>query len=353
MMRSVKGMIVVFVVLGMVTTASAAVLPAGYSGPLEIKYTNFDMATLYTPISPLPIVEYGAADINTAGAKYSQTVAPKAWNYDTGAFHDPGDPAQADDDLEDAWFVFKVSTIAGVGGVSLFADAPGVATEIVGIGYGMKDVGIVVDAGGTPTVYSTGLRFKVWEQPNGTMNYLQGSAGRVALDVFKSIGDTNLDGVIDALDQSTLLIDAMGVTGLMDAFVDSPAVDGDGDALPAFHHVSRAIENDAYLNMVHPSTSQWGDGNLANGEILSALSNDPVSEKNGRGIDTDMIDIQIGSSLRVYAGSISDDPSTAADDWMFRSSDPALTNIAIPEPATMTIVAMGLVGLVSRRRRRR
>jgi len=330
----------------------ASALSLGYNGPLEIKYTNFDVGTVYNA-NPSDL-EYGETDLNS----FSRTQVKKAWNYTTNAFYDPiNDPST--DDLEDAWFVFRVDTIKGSGGVTLWSSGGATGLEVVGMGFGLKDVALQVSAAGVATIYSDDMDFKMWAQPMGNFDYTDGTAGRTGLDTYDGIGDLDGDGDFDAADEllgAILLVDAAGVTGLLDKYNDTPLFDNDliPDALPAYNHVNRGNETDAYLNKVI-TTALWTDGVLGNTEIVTGTQNDPISEKNfDNPIDTDDMDIWINSSLRTFPGHPLYDPAgSSGADWQFVSDDPALTNVVVPEPLTMIALFGGVAGLGGYIRKRR
>jgi len=311
----------VLLILAVSQTASAVEFDGGYTGPIEIKWTNWDFGHAYDPgqSAALP----GGADALTVSGGLLQGLAPIPGGM-------PG---------EDGWFIFRVTTIQDLGANPVWqTDVTGAShgKELVGIGYGIHDVAVDTTTGTTYT-FSDGMTIDIWEQDYGTFDMALGSSGRVGPDAYTGVG---LPGGVAG---ATLILKAVVSPG-MDVPAGSPVVPGVPGGtvytLPGPQGTTHA-----YLEVIG---GVWGNGILGDGELVAGPFLDPVSAAS-----IDVAEGMLASRAAVYTPLAFNPHGAGVDDWAFRSQDPVSTTFAIPEPTTMTVLAMAMAGLLARRKRRR
>jgi len=302
-MRTLKLCVAVGLILSLSGAAWAVTLPSLGTGPLRLKYTNWDMGASYTNPAEWP------EDGGSAAMDILAQTGPV------------GGVAG-----EDAWFVFRVTDIWNnwQGGNKLWDDGE-LGTEIVGMGYGLVDVGI----GNLGSVLSIDYTVELWAQPHGTFDHLLGSSGRINATSYTNVGAPG--GVVD----SVLL---WKVTSISDANVGLPPGENFGTP-PTYEHIAASTgRSDMYVTGVG---GLWSDGNIGNGEVLPSTFKDwysglPVTQ-----------DGHIKSSVVDYI------QQGANDDWMFFSEDPLRVSYAVPEPLTMAGLFVGVTAVGAYLRKRR
>lgn len=332
-MRTMKIVTVLGLMLALTVPASALTLLGGYTGPIKIKLSNWDMGQTYAP---------GYSANNEVDVNNNVPIVP-------------GGGVINGFNNEDAWLVFKVKTIEDVQDNVLWASGQQ-GVELIGIGYGIRDVAVDTTTS-MSYIWSTGGTFDIYEQPVGTFDFRRGSAGRVSQTVYKGVGDTDYDGDIDAFDTSTLMVTTTEIPGI-GSFASAPP-----GSIPAPGSFERVYKIDTSLTAATGDTfayadataGVWGDGNMGNGELVQGQFVDAVDGT------LDLAELQMHARTNVYIpigqpGNPDPDPNPfgpGVDDWLFESEDPINTAYAVPEPLTMLALFGGIAGLGGYIRKRR
>ncbi len=325
-MRIMKVLTVLSLVLAISGTAGAISIG---TGDIKIKYENWDVGRLYDNGQPVATTEAQCDALLEDGAP--QVLLP-------GSFQQS----------EDGWFVFRVTSIQpGAGGSNLWSDGNG-GKELVGIGYGMRDVAAYVGPAGQTYIYGKGLTIDVYEQDHGQFDHTLGPNARINHTTYANIGTAGGAAGANLLVRlETIGADPDDPDAQIDMYVPSmPLINPQED-----WEISWEFDGGTGQSMMFADATAgvWGDDNLGNGELVDGPFTDPVT----RGtpfVTTDIAEAMIRA--RVEANPTNLDFSDK-DDWYFISEDPINTTLAIPEPLTMVALFGSLAGLGGYIRKRR
>jgi len=327
--------VVIVAVLAVASQAFAAVLPFG---DLRMKFINYETSTMY-PNAPAYI--YGSAAAADA-SKVSQALNP----YPLAAGFQGGDG------LEGAWGIMKCTEIYNVSDpLNPVWTASGTKTEITAMFYGLEDIYVTKNPTWPPAIiYGRDVKLDLYYDTTPDFNPTGGTAARTGLNTYPTVTDGALicslvgtpgsfyndvwpaGGIptqtgLDASWRSSF--DFGALTGLGDVYADVDLAAGGSDAentdsgligsllkrIPAVGFV------DANVNGVWDPGESW---------VL----------RDNAGTKDD------GSDWKFHWTA---EPTQVAD-WSALSNDPA-TTYSVPEPATMSLVGLGLLALARRRRR--
>jgi hypothetical protein len=304
-------------------------------GPFVIKYQNYDEGTTY----PLPL----PGGVSVAGVAAVDAIPGQAPA--TGALVVPAlDPLTGAAEpyagaTEDAWAVFRVTSIENEGGTITYWQNGDGGKELVGMLYGLVDT--AVNAAGT-TVFSDGYHMDIYEQPLGTWAGFggpgQGTAGRVAFEKYTGVG---FDGAGVAIPGSAIQLHAFAAGGLPGW---SASIDFDAALAAAY---AGGVFTYSHRYDLIPGVAKMVTDSVPGFPLDPFLKPSTWVEAFATGT----------SDLFVTAVTSPNGPNPPpVGDWDLRSNDPVRAHgQIIPEPITMLGMCMGAFGLgrYIRRRRRR
>lgn len=253
--------------------------------------------------------------------------------------------------------LFKIDTIYAAGNTTVLWKDNDSSTdpELAGIIYGLRDQAIAAG----PNIYGNGLEVALYELVDGTFN---------SLIVTPNVTSTNWS--VSTPDQFVGLTDQVGSpialhgTGAKAIAPENPVTPYNNGTLPTDGLYEQKTAVNYYNGVLTDGTSaaflNWDDGYLLGTVIGTGASGwsakyptytQEVSPRQAMAVAT-----QSFETTHAVPG-LSPDSSAVyeAAGWDFRAKTVlgSLEATAVPEPTTMAVVAMGLFGLVARRRRRR
>jgi len=318
-----KILAVLGLILAVSGTAGAIPFTQAYTGPVTMKFSSWDMGTLY-PLSTPTTIGISAVDA-IAGQ-----VAPPGTVYDanSGAVY----TGAVGQEKEDSWGIFTVTEIYKTGGNPLSPSdqlwLPGTGgVELTGIFYGLIDNAVAPGGLGEliQAQLGTAGAFKMYQQPYGTFAAADGGLGAETL------------GSAGRLTFSTYT----GVTGGTLALAGS-LLAGTGQIAGAPN-----AQFTSNVNIIGaPPVSAAGNFNslvLLNGGASEAQF------KSGLGPSGSDLTVQ-GTT---YDNSGADPLHPAVSNWTVTDQDPVNGfALPVPEPLTMLGVFLGVGGLARYVRRR-
>ena len=326
-MRTLKVLAVLSLVFAISGTASAISL-GGYTGPLKIKYENWDFGRLYdagqsadTEAGVDALTEFGAAQVNL-----------------------PGSPVAS----EDSWFVARIISIGPISGGTIWNDGDD-GKELIGLGYGLRDTAAYAGPTGLTYIFSDGLTLDIYEQDSGVFDnpattgafqdhdgHTLGSSGRTGVSTYTGIGD-------DASSQLLVRLETIAdADAQIDQFIPSIPLITPKERYEMEYELDGPVgQTYGYLDA---TGGRWGDGILGNGELVDGPWLDPVT-------NATMDDAEVLLAARSWVNV--PDYGQATDDWYFESDDPINTTMAVPEPLTMVALFGSIAGLGGYIRKRR
>jgi hypothetical protein len=169
-MKVTKWVVAGLVVLGLALPAWADITSqlAGYDGPMTLKFTNWDVGTLYSGMTP------GVTYTGAALAALPQQAPPNSFNG------------------ESSWGIAQLTTIKGtVGGNPNYVLWSGTqlgTQQVTAIFWGETDTSVTLNADGTESITGNGYHIAFFENPSSDPNSINPiattTAGRTAADVF-------------------------------------------------------------------------------------------------------------------------------------------------------------------------
>jgi hypothetical protein len=335
-MRILKFSMVVALVLAIVGPAQAIVLLQPYTGPVTMKFRNWDTGTLYID-----------QDGTTVGEANMDTLATV-----------PGFPPDSFGVGEDSWGVVQLTEIWGAQNQMLWSGAIPGTPEITGLFWGERDTYLDQDSSGVGVIQKIhGIGFKIafYEDANNDLGNppgAYGGSGNVGTDRRTS------EAVFEGATEGNLL--------------------WTGNSVPGFNAL---FPNDEFFTDFSPSgaVAAWGGLNAFGGMFvdLGTVYTDGADGAPGVvGVDDDGNGVVDDIGERGFAGS--DDVAMLGSgnnlfdtsepvDWriaftgkpdgtgefLVLSDDPIDTIIVIPEPITMFGMLLGVGGIARYVRRRR
>lgn len=288
------------------------------------------MLTGYTPGDPLylhfnsvdvgPVYNYGTATTEAAANALQATAAP--------GLQIPG---------EDAWGVAYVSNITNPNNSVTYWSAATSGTELTALFFGTRDQSISFVQGtqtyviggqtyrdDTLQTFSNGFKFFIWEDSTPDYSNAGGPTARTGAYTYPTVSD------------GTLLLEAIGVAGKPNTIAGSGVVEHEAHVTYQMN-----VTGSPFIAGV-----QSGSGGSTYAQIADANGDSIVT---GTGFDNNgflfgAADIQIDWTLTL--------PGLAQTTpwWDLANQDPAQMTF-IPEPATLTLLALGGLALLQRRRR--
>jgi len=319
--------------VGVVTLAmslSATASLYDYEGPVQFKLTSWDMGMIYTSQVSTGGV-YGIDNVNKLSAI---EFAGAGANGDV--FYDSNGYSTLDGDMfneslrEDGWGIFRITEIRAMDSSStiLWSDGQG-GVELMGIFYGMVDN--VVIASGSPKaseifIQSQNIRYAIYEndwgtfasaETNGLTGAGQGSFGRTGFSEYNGITD------------GRLLLEGYSVRGQQDGFYGQDGVE---------------MEHAQFLSWFTPNADLTsGSGgyqtriNLTGGDWYAYYKTDHMDG-----------DFQIQGTTADNSGA--DKLVNPVGNWTVQDNDPMRGRYSVPEPMTMSLLALGGLALLRRRK---
>lgn len=185
-MKAFKVLLVLGLVLVTSGVASAITFNQEYTGPIKMKFSNFESARLYNGPEGTYTADSGPGELTLTDLKNT------AWSSGAsyGSIAPPGGMQG-----EDAWGLFELMTIAGKNPVTGAYDVvlwekggpKDTVPDVVGIFYGVEDRQVTlrkVDGLLEQEVWSAGdIKLDLYEVPNGSAD-LKDPSARTALDQF-------------------------------------------------------------------------------------------------------------------------------------------------------------------------
>jgi hypothetical protein len=324
-------------------------------GPFVIKYQNYDVGTSYPAV---PVSTPGPNAVNAIGGQVPPAGALPIPAVDpiTGAPEFYGAAGPYGPQMEDAWAVFRVTSIENEdGSVTYWSDGDG-GKELVGMLYGLVDTAVGADpyGGGADVIWSDGLHMDIYEQDHGDFASAggpqQGTAGRLGFAGYNGV--TNMGGVLQV---HAYAAGGTAVTGDPEWAPPSTRITGD-PALAPFWGV--AVPGSFVFS------HRYAVSSLTSKAVVNSLPGFPMDPFLSPAtwvetFDGGMTISTATSDLYVTAVNSINPPSGQqgnVGDWTFLSQDPVRAHgQIIPEPITMLGMCMGAFGLgrYIRRRRRR
>jgi len=286
--------------LGLVFTTSQALafsLAGGYLGPVKFKISDWSYGTTYTPVPG----GWNPSWDNTGTVVISDSTYGQAATY-------PG---------EDAWGIAKITSIEDLVGNQLWSDisAPEQLTIIY---YGIDDDYVAASGGGF-NVKSVAGFLDVYIQSKADPLYTafdptSGPGGRTGIASYPTVTD------------GSIFLSGMFVPGVQF---------GDGSILN--DHIT-------YNNIFDPSAAFY----QALGSFYISLTGGAYQGMFDSDYFTLVSDSGVTSSADLLTSFRGYVPGSYG--WLVDSEDPAF-GYAVPEPTSMTLLIVGMLGLVTLRRK--
>jgi len=241
---------------------------------------------------------------------YSGMLKFKFNDWDYGTLYGPTDnaPDGVSSGSTDSYGIFTVTSITDLLGNNLWSQTAGEALE--GWFYGLSDDGQVIDGNFSGNIWSTGGKLEMYLGPRN----LNPTTGPGAVPALGSAPAIDLWNAADG----SLFLSADFVPGI--------TADATTTYLQDIDSLTSPISGSGigYLKVTGGSAASMFDSNLFAGGADFLLQND-------------------------YRSGTLDDPSYG---WTVVSHDPVLgSNAVVPEPTTMLLFGMGVVGMLIRKKK--
>lgn len=336
MLRALKLIGIVAVVAAIAVPAQAITLLQPYSGPVTMKYRNWDTGTLYA-----------VADGTYTGEGTLDAL--------------PQLPPPSRFGLEDSWAVVELTEIRGASNELLWSGAIPGTPEITGILFGERDTYLSQTtsvAGISQDIHGHGFQIAWFEDANPA-TAIGDPAGTFTPTANTGTARRTGQASFDGATEGTLLWTLSSIPGF------------DGN-----------FPSDEFFTTFSPSGGIFFGGNNAFGgmwlELDTIWLNGPDGRPGVAGVDDDGIngiddigergwagsdDIPLtGTNQNFFVDQPSPDPDQRAvftgkpdpsQQFLVISDDPIDTVLAIPEPLTLVGMALGIGGLARYTRKRR
>ena len=349
-------------VLAAATSAQAITLRRPYDGPIAFDITNREASITYNTTAPGVYGPGGDFALPESGPLVNDLLNP-----------DPNNPN------EDAWGLFRVNTIfsAEVNSphVSILEDDTDIlwqdgdnGEELVGIFWGMQDLGYSQAVDGTQTIETTGLQLMLIEQPKDTFagygGFAQGTGGRLPAISPSTYVGIGVDAAGAALPGASVWVTGESVPGFDGTMFTGSTNDVNTEFAGSFNPaaaVGTFAGNANFSWEVTGGLVEQGLGGI--GRIHLEPDAAPPNNTgwfwggdfNGDGVPDTYADFDAefvtdaNNTLNVpgFSGG-----AASAADWTITSSD-INTAYTVPEPMTVCAIGMGIAGLAGYVRKRR
>ena len=275
-----------------------------------------------------------------------------------GNWPQPALPNPIDPD-EDSWSIIKIREIlvdelTNPNSPAMWSDAVDDNWEIVGIVYGGVDVVVEVQADGTQVVGTVGEKFAFFIQPEGTLDVVLGSSGRVAAQANPfgiPVGDAMYNGVgFDAagnpLAAGTVELGLLGIAP-NDKMVAGTDVARRSEFIPDLTQPGAGVgESSEFLDIIAGTWQNMPFPALEGKDWYFGPGTVPAGYDDRHG-DSETGDLHQENTFKPYKQLFQD------DDWSTSSKDPTVGAAPIPEPLTVVgaLMALSTLGGYIRKRR--
>jgi hypothetical protein len=294
--------------LALQSTASAVVLAGNYTGPIKMKFSDFDMGTVYATQTTAPGTTTGLTPTSTPTLA-SQVIAPA-----TGALGG-----------ETTWGIATVTLITDLANNVLWAPGPG--SYISAMFYGEVDNYLRQDTAQFQYIEGYGLKVDFWEKATNTFDATLGAAGRTGVATYTGITDGGAVNILSLASTPKFINDAGTNGGLATEFqshYNSAAQEGNGVAFMNVTGGAQAgiFDTGTFVSAVDP-TAPNADVKLQWTILPNSIPGDPNSP---------------------FVGGVPDG-RPAGNEWLVLTDDPVRASV-IPEPLSIIIWSLlGVVGL--------
>jgi hypothetical protein len=369
-MQPLKPMMKAFVILGMIAALGgmAGASPIAFpGGPFVAQVTDYSVAATYngtindpgTGGTNLPVFTPSGGYYDLATHINDLIIAP--W-YPAGDLNLASETGFNNRFTGENWGVFTIITISAgsVNPAKNGVDGPtgspafvsgGANGDLVGIIYGGKDqlVQLLANSNGqldathgTQNAQAVGGTFAIYRQPSGSFDPNYGPGGRLAADKYRGVG---FDGVGNPLPGAVLVAAGTETPGFYPILGSGTPDDPNTVHMSQFNLSGSTGSAEVYFS-IDPNLGI--DGTLLATQGFPTLA--PLLHAPGKAGDG--FAYPAAADLHLV---IDDTPTTTGSlyggvPWSVISNDPLQGNTPVPEPMTLSLLVLGSLAVLRRRR---